>query len=141
VTLLRLALRLQRVGVIATGVLAGIGVVVNSLGFAQIVGDSPAERAAFAAQMELLGRQLTIMLPAPSHLDTLAGYLQWRWFGSLGLVYAFWALIAASGAGRGDEERGFVETWLASGVGRIRYFATRVVGFMIAAAASTRPLI
>jgi putative exporter of polyketide antibiotics len=133
-TLFRLALRSQRTGTIAIAAIAAIGAVANALGFAQIVGDSAADRAAFAAQMELLGKQLSYLLPVPSRLDTLAGYLHWRWFGSLGLLLSFWALIAATGAGRGDEERGFVETWLASGVGRIRYLAARVAGFTVAAA-------
>lgn len=133
-TLVRLALRFQRTGVIAMSALGAIGVIVNALGFAQIVGDSPADRAAFAAQMELLGKQLSYLLPVPSRLDTLAGYLEWRWFGSVGLLFSFWALVSATGAGRGDEERGFVETWLASSVGRLRYVAARVAGFALAAA-------
>ncbi len=133
-TLVRLALRFQRTGIIAMSALTAIGVIINALGFAQIVGDSPADRAAFAAQMELLGKQLSYILPVPSRLDTLAGYLQWRWFGSVALLFSFWALVAATGAGRGDEERGFVETWLAGGVGRLRYLAARVAGFGLAAA-------
>ena len=135
-TLLRLALRLQIVGLIATAGIGSISSLVNALGFAQIVGDSPTDRMVFAAQMETLGKQLIYLLPVPSHLDTLAGYLQWRAFGTLGLVYAFWALITATGAARGDEERGHVDMWLSAGVSRARYLAARVVGFSIAAAAS-----
>jgi ABC-2 type transport system permease protein len=140
VTLFRLALRSQRTGIIAMSAIAAIGVVANALGFAQIVGDSPADRAAFAAQMELLGKQLSYLLPVPSRLDTLAGYLHWRWFGSVGLLLSFWALVAATGAGRGDEERGFVETWLASGVGRLRYLAARVAAFGVAAVSALAAL-
>lgn len=135
-TLLRLALRLQILGLLATALISGLSVFVNGIGFAQIVGDSPTERVVFAAQMEALGKQLTYLLPVPSHLDTLAGYLQWRAFGTLGLVYAFWALITATGAARGDEERGHVEMWFASGVSRARYVVARVLGFSLAAAAS-----
>jgi len=140
VTLFRLALRFQRTGIIAMSLVGAIGVIANALGFAQIVGDSLADRAAFAAQMELLGKQLSYLLPVPSHLDTLAGYLRWRWFGSVGLLFSFWALVSASAAGRGDEERGFVETWLASGVGRLRYLAARIVGFGLAAAVALAAL-
>ena len=135
-TLLRLALRLQIVGFIATAGISAISALANTVGFALIVDDSPTDRAVFAAQMEALGKQLIYLLPVPSHLDTLAGYLQWRAFGTLGLVYAFWALITASGAARGDEERGHVEMWLSAGVSRARYLTARVVGFSIAAAAS-----
>jgi ABC-2 type transport system permease protein len=136
VTLVRLALRLQLVGFVATAAIGGLSAFANGLGFVQIVGDSPTQRIIFATQMEALGKQLSYLLPVPSHLDTLAGYLQWRGFGTLGLVYAFWALITATGAARGDEERGHVEMWLAAGVSRARYIAARVFGFSLAAAAS-----
>ncbi len=86
--------------------------------------------------MELLARQLTYLLPAPAQLDTMAGYLTWRWFGSAVLIYAFWALLAGTGAGRGDEERGLVELWLSTGVSRLRLIAVRVGGFAAMAAGS-----
>ena len=109
---------------------------INAVGFAQIAGDNPAARAVFAQQMELLARQLTYLLPAPAQLDTMAGYLTWRWFGSAVLVYAFWALLAGTGAGRGDEERGLVELWLSTGASRIRLIAARAAGFAAVAAIS-----
>jgi putative exporter of polyketide antibiotics len=109
---------------------------INAVGFAQIAGDNPAERAVFAQQMELLARQLTYLLPAPAQLDTMAGYLTWRWFGSAVLVYAFWALLAGTGAGRGDEERGLVELWLSTGASRLSLIAVRAAGFAVAAALS-----
>jgi ABC-2 type transport system permease protein len=136
VTLLRLALRSHRTGVLATTILVAAGGFINAVGFAQIAGDNPTARAVFAQQMELLARQLTYLLPAPAQLDTMAGYLTWRWFGSAVLVYAFWALLAGTGAGRGDEERGLVELWLSTGVSRLRLIAVRVLGFAAMAAGS-----
>src|SRR5437773_1520562 len=112
------------------------GGLINAVGFAQIAGDSPAARAVCAQQMELLARQLTFLLPAPAQLDTMAGYLTWRWFGTVWIIYAFWALIAGTGAGRGDEERGLVELWLSTGASRLRLIAARVAGFAIVAAVS-----
>jgi ABC-2 type transport system permease protein len=136
-TLLRLALRSHRTGLAATGLVVAAGGLLNAIGFAQIAGDNPAARAAFAQQMELLARQLTYLLPLPAQLDTMAGYLSWRWFGSAVLVYAFWALLAGTGAGRGDEERGLVELWLSNGASRLRVIASRVAGFAAVAAVST----
>lgn len=135
-TLFRLALRSHLGGLLATtliGVLFGLA---NTIGFAQIAGETAADRAIFARQMEIVGRQLSYMLPIPVELDTLSGYLQWRMFGTFGLIYGFWALLAASGAGRGDEERGLVEAWLAAGITRLRYIVTRVVAFLLIATAS-----
>jgi putative exporter of polyketide antibiotics len=136
VTLLRLAVRSHRTGFLATSLLAAAGGLINAIGFAQIAGENPAARAVFAQQMELLGRQLTYLLPAPAQLDTMAGYLTWRWFGSAVLIYAFWALLAGTGAGRGDEERGLVELWLSTGASRLRLLAVRVAGFAMMAAVS-----
>src|ERR1700694_987170 len=135
-TLVRLALRSHRTGLLVTALIGAAGGLVNAVGFAQIAGDNPAARAVFAQQMELLARQLTYLLPAPAQLDTMAGYLTWRWFGSAVLVYAFWALLAGTGAGRGDEERGLVELWLSTGVSRVRLIARRVAGFAATAAVS-----
>lgn len=135
-TLLRLALRSHRTGLLASTLVGAAGALVNAIGFAQIAGDNPAARAVFAQQMELLARQLTYLLPAPAQLDTMAGYLTWRWFGSAVLIYAFWALLAGTGAGRGDEERGLVELWLSTGASRLRLIAVRAVGFAAMAAVS-----
>jgi len=127
--LIRIALKQQTVGVIALALVVAIGGVLNTLAFVQIAGTTPAERAAFAQQMTLLGAQLSYMLPVPVRIDTLAGYLEWRWFGTLVVIFGIWAAISASGSGRGDEERGLVEQWLAAGVGRARYLITRVAVF------------
>ena len=65
--------------------------------------------------------------------DTLAGYVQWRAYGSLTIIVAVWALLAATGAIRNEEQRGLLETWLAAGVGRIRLVAARFTAFAVAA--------
>ena len=128
-TLLRIALRQQRTGLIAMTALVTAAGVLNALGFIQVAGTTPAERLAFARQMEILGAQLSYMLPVPDHLETVAGYLQWRAFGFIVLILGIWAVISATGAGRGDEERGLVEQWLAAGASRARYIVTRVAVF------------
>jgi ABC-2 type transport system permease protein len=128
--LFRIALKQQTIGLIAMTAMGVLGGVLNTVAFIQIAGTTPAERAAFAQQMALLGAQLSYMLPVPVEIETLGGYLQWRHFGSVVLVYAIWAAISASGSGRGDEERGLVEQWIAAGVGRARYLITRVIVFV-----------
>ena len=132
-TLFRIALKQQRTGLIAMTLLCALGGVLNALGFVQVAGTSQVERLAFARSMEVLGAQLSYMLPAPEHLDTLAGYLQWRYFGSLVLILGIWGVISSTGSGRGDEERGLVEQWLAAGASRARYVATRVLVFIAVA--------
>lgn len=129
--MLRIALRQGRRGVIAATAFAAVNGPAQAFAYAAIAGSTPAARAAFAAQIELLGRQLTFLLPVPTQVDTLAGFLQWRHFGALPLVYGVWALLAAAGAARGDEERGHVEQWLAAGISRLRYLAARAAAFTL----------
>lgn len=115
---------------------SAVAALANVLAYVQIAGTTPAERALFGRQMELVGQQFTYMLPKPVELDTLSGYLHWRYYGFVTIVYAFWAIIAASGAGRGDEERGLVEQWVAAGVSRVAYLVTRALAFAVAVGAS-----
>ena len=134
--LLRLALRSHRTGALVMAAVSGIGGLLNAFGFVQIAGATHAERLVFAHQMELLGRQFSYILPPPVQLDTMGGYLTWRDFSSISVVYAIWAVLAATGAARGDEERRLTELWLANGVSRARWLVGRAVGFLLASSAS-----
>jgi ABC-2 type transport system permease protein len=62
----------------------------------------------------------------------VGGYVQFRAFGSLVVLFAIWALVSASGAARGDEERGLVEVILASGLSRALTLGSRVGAFATA---------
>ncbi|MEA2662517.1 MAG: polyether ionophore transport system permease protein [Chloroflexota bacterium] len=135
-TLFRLAFRSHRTGTIATAAVGGIAGILNAVAYVQVAGPTPAERVAFARSMEVVGRQLSYLLPQPVQLDTLGGYLTWRAFSVVAIVYAVWAMLAATGAGRGDEEKGLTETWLAAGVSRARWLGTRTAAFVVAAAIS-----
>lgn len=135
-TLFRLALRSHRTGFIAMSLIGGIAGILNSGAYAQIAGPTHAERVVFAHSMELLGAQLTYLLPRPVQLDTMGGYLTWRDIGTVGLVYAVWAMLAGTGAARGDEEKGLTEEWLATGISRTRWLATRTGAFVVVTIAS-----
>jgi len=124
-----LALRLGRWGIIGFSGLAFVASIIQAVGFYQIAGPSPAERAAFAQSMSVLASQFSVILPPPSRLDTVGGYVQWRAFGGLAILFAVWALASASGAARGDEERGVVEVLLTSGVTRLGLIGSRIVAF------------
>ncbi len=114
-TLFRRSLGAYRTGTIATAIICAVGGILNGVGYVEVAGTSPAERLAFAHQMELLGRQLSYFLPQPVQLETLGGYLTWRSFGSLAIVYAVWAMLAGTGTGRGDEDKGLVDEALPFG--------------------------
>ncbi len=126
----RIALRQSWIGILAVsavGVLAGA---VQGTAFEAVAGRTAASQAAFGVQTMALARQIAYLLPIPVHPETLAGYVQWRVFGGLPLYIVIWATLSASGAGRGDEERGLVEAWLAAGVSRPRLLLWRAAVFV-----------
>jgi len=133
-TMLRIGLRFHRTGLISTAALGGFSGMLQSLGFQAVVGNSEAARQQFGFQMQVLGRQLSYLVPLPVHPETLAGYVQWRAFGFFPVFFGFWALMAGSGVIRGDEDRGLLELWLASGTSRARLTAARAGAFVIAVA-------
>lgn len=135
-TLFRLALRSHRTGAIATAAIGSFAGLLNAIAYVSVAGTTPADRAAFAHSMEVLGRQLSYLLPRPVQLDTMGGYLTWRDLSTVGIVYAVWAMLAATGAGRGDEEKGLTEAWLATGISRARWLLVRVAAFAVAAIGS-----
>ncbi len=124
-----LGLRLGRWGVVGFSAGAFLSSFIQAVGFYQIAGHSQAERLAFAQSMTGLASRFTVILPPPNRLDTVGGFVQWRSFGGLAILFAVWALASASGAARGDEERGMVEAMLAAGVSRIGLIASRTAAF------------
>lgn len=131
-TAIRLALRLGRWGFIGFAGIGFIATFINAVGFYQVAGHTQAEREAFARQFAQIATQLTVLLPPPMRLDTVGGYVQYRAYGSLVIVFAIWALASASGAARGDEERGLMDVILTTGLSRARAIAARIGAFAIA---------
>jgi ABC-2 type transport system permease protein len=137
VSLYRIALLSHRVGAIAMALIGAVSGLVNAIAYVTIAGHTRLEREVFAKQMEVFGQQLTYLLPAPLQLDTMGGYLTWRAFGSVALLFAIWGVLAGTGAARGDEEKGLTEAWLATGISRLRWMAARALGFLAAAGLAT----
>ncbi|HEY4028655.1 MAG TPA: hypothetical protein VGO86_19670, partial [Candidatus Dormibacteraeota bacterium] len=130
--MLRYAFRLHRWGMIGYGVVLFVSTYVNSSAFEQVAGTTAASRQAFASSMGALAVQLSYLLPPPHRLDTLAGYVAWRGYGTYPLVLAIWVIAAAAGAVRRDEERQLVDSWLAEGISRARLVVSRLAAFAAA---------
>ena len=125
----RLLLRLHRIGLIAMAYFSIFYVLVNSAAFPIIAGKTRAAQEAFGHSITVLGGTFAWLLPLPIRPDTAAGYLQWRGYGFFAILFAAWGLFSACGAVRRDEDRGLVESWLSSGVSRLRLLATRSLFF------------
>ena len=125
----RLLLRLHRIGLIAMAYFGIFYVLVNSAAFPLIAGKTRASQEAFGHSITVLGATFSWLLPVPVRPDTAAGYLQWRGYGFFAIAFAAWGLLSACGAVRRDEDRGLVESWLSSGIPRLRLLATRSLFF------------
>ncbi len=128
-----MGLRLGRWGIAGFSMVAFVSTFVQTTGFYQIAGHTPAERAALGASMSALAAQFVALFPPPIRPDTVGGYVEFRAFHSLAIIFAVWALASATGFARGDEERGIVEAALASGTSRGALTASRTIAFAIAA--------
>jgi polyether ionophore transport system permease protein len=131
VTSLRFALRLGRWGIAGFGLLAFASSLIITLAFYNVAGHTGAERAAFGRSVTVLASQFTVILPPPIRPDTVGGFVQFRSFGGLAILFAVWALASASGATRGDEERGVVEVVLAATLTRAGMMTSRITAFAV----------
>jgi putative exporter of polyketide antibiotics len=133
----RLTRHYQRAGLIGMSAVGFFYGIFQIAAYNSAAGTSAASRAAFGRQIETFGRALSYILPLPVRADTVGGYLQWRVYGALPLLFGFWAVMSATGAGRGDEDRGLVEEWLGAGADVGRYLPARSCGFVVAAVVAT----
>ena len=131
------ALRMGRWGIAGFSFAAFALVFIQAVGFYQVAGHTPIERAAFGASMAALASQFVALFPAPLRPDTVGGYVEFRGIHAMSIVFAIWALAAATGFARGDEERGLVEATLATGLSRAALVATRFAAFAVALAVAS----
>ncbi len=131
-TTLRYGLRTHRWALAGVGALGFLSPYTTGVSYLAAAGTAAA-RASFGRQTLALGPQLAYLIPLPLRPDTVAGYLWWKGLAWMTLVFAAWGLAAATGAIRNEEERGLLEAWLASPVGRTRLVLSRAAAFTLAA--------
>jgi ABC-2 type transport system permease protein len=127
-----LGLRLGRWGVAGFSIAAFVWNLTQTIGFYQVVGHSLVERATFGASIATLAARFVVIVPPPIRPDTVGGYVEFRGFNELAIIFSVWALASAVGFARGDEQRGVIEAALAAGESRIGLVASRAASFAIA---------
>ncbi len=109
--------------------------------FLQAAGTTAESQAAFGRAVILVAKQFAFIIPIPVHPETLGGYEQYKWLSGASVMMMLWAGLAGVGVGRGAEDRGLTEQWLASGISRTRLLLARSAAFggvlLIACFAST----
>ena len=99
--------------------------------YASAAGDTTASRAAFGQAISSVAGQFAFIIPIPVHPETLGGYEQYKWISGAIVVMMIWAAVAGLATGRGEEDRGIVDEWLASGVSRARLLLSRGAAFLV----------
>ncbi len=127
-----LGLRLGRWGVFGFSLAALMSVFAQTAGFYQIAGHTLVQRLQFGASMAALEAQFVALFAPTIRPDTVEGFVEFRGFNSLTILFAVWALASATGFARGDETRGIVEMELATGTPRPVLLAARSAAFAIA---------
>jgi ABC-2 type transport system permease protein len=109
--------------------------------FTSAAGSTAASQAAFGRSVNLVAKQFAFIIPVPVHPETLGGYEQYKWLAGAIIMMMIWAAIAGIAVGRGDEDRGLTDEWLAGGVSRARLLVGRSAAFglvlLVACFAST----
>jgi len=123
------ALRLGRWGILGFAALGFVSTFTQALAFYALAGHSAAEQAAFGNVISTLAAQFSAILPPPFRPDTAAGYVEWRGFHAVSLLFTVWAVASATAMSRVDEEHGVIEAALATGTSRIELLGTRVAAF------------
>ena len=99
--------------------------------YVQAAGTTAASQAAFGRAVSLVAYQFAFIIPVPVHPETLGGYEQYKWLSGAIIMMMLWAGLAGVGVGRGAEDRGLTEQWLAGGVSRTRLILARSSAFLL----------
>ena len=131
-TSILLGIRLGRWGLVGFSIASFAWILTQTVGFYQIVGHTAEERLLFGEAIATVAAKFVVIVPPPIRPDTVGGYVEFRGFHELAIIFAIWALASSVGFARGDEERGIVEAQLAAGESRIALAASRAGGFAVA---------
>lgn len=121
--------RLGRWGIAGFSAIAFISTFVQTTAFYSLAGHTKASQAAFGSAMASLAAQFSAVFAPPLHPETVGGYVWWRGYQAVAILFAVWALASATAMVRTDENRGVIESALANGVARWTLIAARVVAF------------
>lgn len=124
-----MAWRLHRRGLIGFGVGGFLISFLYGAAFTQAAGNTAESQAAFGRAVLLVAKQFAFIIPVPVHPETLGGYEQYKWLAGAIVLMMIWAGLAGVGIGRGDEDRGLTDQWIAAGVSRTRLLLARSAAF------------
>jgi ABC-2 type transport system permease protein len=92
------------------GSVFGLSIISSAVGFTSAY-STVAARAQLAQSFES-NVGLKVLLGAPSHLDSVAGFTVWRSMGTAIIISSIWALLTVSKSFRGEETAGRWEVFL-----------------------------
>jgi ABC-2 type transport system permease protein len=112
------AIRDNRAGILGWGLgiaaLMGIG----ASQYGQIIGNTPEERRRLAAEAAKAFESFSFLIGDIVALDTMGGFITTRVMGFIPVMIAFWAIVLAVGALRGEEQNGSMDVLIAAPLSR-----------------------
>lgn len=124
-----MAWHLHRRGLLGFAIGGFLISVLYGAAYLQAAGTTAESQAAFGRAVALVAKQFAFIIPIPVHPETLGGYEQYKWLAGAIVMMMLWAGLAGVGVGRGAEDRGLTEQWLASGLSRTRLLLARSAAF------------
>lgn len=122
-------IRLGRWGLAGFSAVGFIATYVQSTAFYAVAGRTAAMQAAFGTSMSTIASRFAALFPPPLHPETVGGYVWWRAYGAIAIVFSVWAVVSATAMVRSDERRGRIEAVLATGTSRPQLIAARAAAF------------
>jgi ABC-2 type transport system permease protein len=116
---------------IALGALYALIAVVTAFSIVQEF-DTVAERTAMARQLSALPAVFQGLLGEPIAIDTLGGFVSWRLFNFIPVVYGIWAIVALSGTLAGELARGSLDVLASTPLVRRRLAVEKVLAYLVA---------
>ena len=115
--------------IVVTGMTAGLLFVVSSaIGQVFPTEEARAEVARLATQMEGIAGGIS---GKPLHVDTLGGYVQWKYGPVFAIIAALWSILALSSTIAGEARRGSLELIAVAPLGRRRLALEKVAAHLV----------
>lgn len=129
------SVRDARRATIVVAVLSGLGMVVGSVALASQFPTAEA-RLELARESQVLPAAFRGLLGEPIAIDTLGGFLSWRYGNFIPIMLGIWSILALSGTIAGEAGKGSLDLLVASPIGRARIALDKAAGHVVSLAAA-----
>lgn len=126
------AIRSHRVGALTWGFGFGVLVAIMAPAYLAAAKAIAGGLATLAAEAQPIAVSFQFLTGPVERLDTIGGYLSYKIFPDIALLFAIYAATQGAQIIRGSETKGLLDLWLAAGRTRSEIMRDRIAGFLVA---------